>query len=64
MRVLVLQEAQFEALAGLLDAAVKAVGLRAVKDTAALLAAMEAAEKLPDLVAEQTVAEPPKGDVS
>lgn len=38
-----LTETETQALAGLLDAGVKAVGLRAVKDAATLLAKLEAA---------------------
>ena len=38
-----LTETEIQALAGLLDAGVKAVGLRAVKDAATLLAKLEAA---------------------
>jgi hypothetical protein len=38
-----LTENEIQALAGLLDAGVKAVGLRAVKDAASLLEKLEAA---------------------
>ena len=38
-----LTETEVQALAGLLDAGVKAVGLRAVKDAASLLMKLEAA---------------------
>jgi len=38
-----LTEQEIQALAGLLDAGVKAIGLRAVKDAASLLAKLEAA---------------------
>jgi hypothetical protein len=43
MITLTLTEQETQALAGLLDAGVKAVGLRAVKDAAALLDKIEAA---------------------
>ena len=43
MITLELTEQEIQALAGLLDAGVKAVGLRAVKDTASLLEKLEAA---------------------
>ena len=43
MITLTLTEQEIQALAGLLDAGVKAVGLRAVKDAATLLAKLEAA---------------------
>lgn len=36
-----LTEQEFQALAGLLDAGVKALGLRAVRDAASLLAKLE-----------------------
>jgi len=39
-----LTEAEFQAMAGMIDAAVKAAGLRAVKDAAALVVKMEAAQ--------------------
>ncbi|WP_284262454.1 hypothetical protein [Roseicyclus amphidinii] len=41
-----LTEHEMQALAGLLDAGVKALGLRAVNDAAALLKRMEAAETI------------------
>ena len=41
-----LDEAEFRALAGLLDAAVRAGGLRAAKDALAITAKMEAAYTL------------------
>ena len=43
MITLTLTEHEVQALAGLLDAGVKAVGLRAVKDAATLLEKLEAA---------------------
>lgn len=43
MHTLTLTSAELQALAGLLDAGVKAVGLRAVKDAAPLLDKLEAA---------------------
>lgn len=43
MITLTLTEQEVQALAGLLDAGVKAVGLRAVKDAATLLEKIEAA---------------------
>ena len=43
MITLTLTEQEIQALAGLLDAGVKAVGLRAVKDAASLLEKLEAA---------------------
>ena len=43
MITLQLTEQEIQALAGLLDAGVKAVGLRAVKDAASLLAKLETA---------------------
>lgn len=43
MITLTLTEAELQALAGLLDAGVKAVGLRAVKEAAALLVKIEEA---------------------
>ena len=43
MITLTLTEQELQALAGLLDAGVKAVGLRAVKDAASLLEKMETA---------------------
>ena len=43
MITLTLTEQEIQALAGLLDAGVKAVGLRAVKDAATLLAKLEEA---------------------
>jgi hypothetical protein len=42
-----LTEPQMQALAGLLDAGIKAVGIRGVKDAAGLLDALEAAEQKP-----------------
>jgi len=42
----ILDEAEFRALAGLLDAAVRAGGLRAAKDALAVTAKMEAAYAL------------------
>lgn len=39
-----LTEHELQALAGLLDAGVKAIGLRAVKDAASLLEKLEAAQ--------------------
>ena len=45
MITLTLTEQETQALAGLLDAGVKAVGLRAVKDAASLLEKLEAATK-------------------
>ncbi len=39
-----LTEAEFQAMAGMIDAAVKAAGLRAVKDAAALVVKMEASQ--------------------
>ena len=47
MITITLTEAEMQALAGLLDAGVKAIGLRAVKDAAALLAKLEAAASAP-----------------
>lgn len=46
MHTLTLTAQELQALAGLLDAGVKAVGLRAVKDAAALLDKIEAAATL------------------
>ena len=43
MITLILTEQETQALAGLLDAGVKAVGLRAVKDAATLVEKLEAA---------------------
>lgn len=43
MITLTLTEQETQALAGLLDAGVKAIGLRAVKDAATLLEKLEAA---------------------
>lgn len=43
MITLTLTEQEIQALAGLLDAGVKAVGLRAVKDAASLLTKLETA---------------------
>ena len=43
MITLTLTEQEIQALAGLLDAGVKAVGLRAVKDAATLLSKLETA---------------------
>lgn len=43
MKTLTLTEEEFTALAGLLDAAVRATGIRAVKDAKAILDKMEAA---------------------
>ena len=43
MTTLELTDQEIQALAGLLDAGVKAVGLRAVKDAASLLEKLEAA---------------------
>jgi len=43
MHTLELTEQELQALAGLLDAGVKALGLRAVKDAASLLQKLEAA---------------------
>jgi hypothetical protein len=54
MMVLSLTPEELQALAGLLDAGVKAVGLRAVKDAASLLVKLEAAQ------AAATVDEPKK----
>lgn len=48
MKQLLLSEAEFQSLAGLLDAAVKSVGLRAVPDTAAIIVRMEAATDIAD----------------
>lgn len=48
MRAMNFTEQEFQALAGLLDAAVRGSGLRAVKDAAALLTKMEASPELPD----------------
>jgi hypothetical protein len=45
MITLTLTEQEVQALAGLLDAGVKAVGLRAVKDAASLLTKMEEASQ-------------------
>lgn len=39
-----LTEAEFQALCGLLDAGVRSVGLRSVKDAAVLLSKLEAAQ--------------------
>lgn len=46
MRRITLTETQVSALAGLLDAAVRAVGLRACKDAMELLALLETAESV------------------
>lgn len=43
MITLTLTDTELQALAGLMDAGVKALGLRAVKDAATLLAKLEAA---------------------
>jgi hypothetical protein len=43
MHTLELTDNEIQALAGLLDAGVKAIGLRAVKDAASLLEKLEAA---------------------
>ena len=43
MTTLTLTDHELQALAGLMDAGVKALGLRAVKDAATLLAKLEAA---------------------
>jgi hypothetical protein len=43
-----LTEQELQALAGLLDAGVKALGLRAVKDAASLLIKLEAAAQQKD----------------
>ena len=43
-----LTKEELEALAGLLDAGVKALGLRAVKDAASLLVKLEAAAQQKD----------------
>jgi hypothetical protein len=43
MHTLELTDTEIQALAGLLDAGVKALGLRAVKDAASLLEKLEAA---------------------
>lgn len=43
MHTLTLTDQEMQALAGLIDAGVKAIGLRAVKDAAALLDKLEAA---------------------
>jgi hypothetical protein len=48
MITLTLTEQEVQALAGLLDAGVKAVGLRAVKDAATLLAKLEEAAQQKD----------------
>lgn len=45
MKTLTFTDEEFQALAGMLDAAVKAIGLRAIKDAASLLAKMEEAAK-------------------
>lgn len=45
MVTLTLNESELQALAGLLDAGVKSIGLRAVKDAAALLAKIEEASQ-------------------
>ena len=55
MRTLELTDQEIQALAGLLDAGVKAIGLRAVKDAATLLAKLEAATQ------PQTEVEPHNG---
>jgi hypothetical protein len=47
-----LTEAEFSSLAGMIDAAVKAAGLRAVKDAAALVVKMEAAQAAAEKVIE------------
>lgn len=46
-----LTETELQALAGLLDAGVRATGLRSVKDAAALLSRIEGAER----IEEQTI---------
>ena len=46
MHTLELTNQEIQALAGLLDAGVKAIGLRAVKDAASLLEKLEAATQL------------------
>ena len=48
MITLHLTEAEIQALAGLLDAGVKALGLRAVKDAASLLTKLEEATQQKD----------------
>lgn len=52
MRKLEFSESEFQALAGMLDAVTKALGIRALKDGAALLAKLEASTELPDAVVE------------
>ncbi len=46
MTIIKFTEDELQALAGLLDAGVKALGLRAVKDAATLLAKLEEATEL------------------
>jgi ABC-type Na+ efflux pump permease subunit len=41
-------EQELQALAGLLDAGVRAVGIRSVKEAAVILAKLEAAKIIPD----------------
>jgi len=45
MFTITLTEAHMQALAGLLDAGIRATGLRAVKDAAELMAILETAQK-------------------
>lgn len=47
MKTITLTDHELQALAGLLDAGVKALGLRAVKDAATLLDKLEAATQNP-----------------
>lgn len=53
MPIIDLTDQEFQALAGLLDAATRAVGLRAVKDASAILLKMEAAQALTSAPAEK-----------
>lgn len=45
MNILKLTDEQLQALVGLIDAGVRATGLRSVKDTASLMEVIERAEK-------------------
>ncbi|MBK8200354.1 MAG: hypothetical protein IPK75_18560 [Acidobacteria bacterium] len=49
-----LTESELQALAGLIDAGVRATGLRSAPDAARLLSRIEAAEQLPEVELEPT----------
>lgn len=48
MKQITLSESEFEALAGLVDAGLKATGLRACRDAVKVLDRLEAAQTIPD----------------